>query len=106
MASSNEVLTAGSKSLWKLEPKKDGASWDITGGSATVTFHAPDGTALAPKTATLAGTPAVASYAGDADLLQVSGAYQYGAWGFTWKATDSAGVVIVYEREYFTLVKA
>lgn len=97
----NEVLTAGSTSLWKLHPHKDGSPWTIT--SATLTFTRPDGT-QATKTATVSA--GVASYAGAADLFAQDGVTQYGTWHFTWKGADAGGAVIYYRREAFTLEKA
>lgn len=54
--SPSEPLTKNSTYVFRLDADKDGAPWDLTGATVTLTFRYPDGTTAA-KSATLT-TPA------------------------------------------------
>jgi len=80
-----EAVTVASTHRFRLEARKDGVVWDITGAAVTLLLRKPDGT-NSTKSATVTDGPAgIAEYVCSTADLDV-----HGGWRRSWRVVDGS----------------
>lgn len=84
-----ERIVAGNATIFRLEASKDGASWNLSGGSVRLLLQRPDGTILARAASAVAATNGTFECTVPGTDLSTT---QLGRWFRRWEITDGGTV--------------
>ena len=96
----SEPIVMGGTYYWKLTATKDGAVWDLTGATITITFFTPSGTTKEYAAAILVAANGTAFYVNPTATFDAKG-----PWSVSWQVTQS-GVIQETQEDSFTVYRS